>query len=105
MEGRPLAQAKKAIAACLATLQEVDLFGLVAFDDRVEVFRENLSEGSMENRQAALKSLDGIESRGGTELASGVAAAASLLGDGAGDILILTDGQVFETETILERAR
>jgi hypothetical protein len=105
MGGRPLAQAKKAIAACLATLQEVDLFGLVAFDDRVEVFRENLSEGSMENRQAALKFLDGIESRGGTELASGVAAAAALLRDGAGDILILTDGQVFETETILERAR
>jgi len=105
MEGRPLAQAKKAIAACLATLQEVDLFGLVAFDDRVEVFRENLSEGSMENREAALKFLDGIESRGGTELASGVEAAAALLRDGAGDILILTDGQVFETETILQRVR
>jgi Ca-activated chloride channel family protein len=105
MQGQPLAQAKKAIAACLAALQELDLFGLVAFDDRVEVFRENLSEGSMENRQAALKFLDGIESRGGTELASGVETAASLLGDGAGDILILTDGQVFETETILQRVR
>jgi len=105
MGGRPLAQAKKAIAACLGTLQELDLFGLVAFDDRVEVFRENLSEGSMENRVAALKFLDGIESRGGTELASGVEAAAALLRDGAGDILILTDGQVFETETILQRVR
>jgi hypothetical protein len=59
----------------------------------------------MENRQAALKFLDGIESRGGTELASGVEAAAAILRDGAGDILILTDGQVFETETILHRAR
>jgi len=105
MRGQPLAQAKKAIAASLATLQEVDLFGLVAFDNKVELFRENLSEGSMENRQAALKFLDGIESRGGTELASGVEAAAALLRDGAGDILILTDGQVFETETILQRAR
>jgi hypothetical protein len=105
MGGRPLAQAKKAIAACLGTLQELDLFGMVAFDDRVEVFRKKVSEGSMENRQAALKFLDGIESRGGTELASGVEAAAALLRDGAGDILILTDGQVFETETILERVR
>jgi Ca-activated chloride channel family protein len=105
MGGQPLAQAKKAIAACLATLQEVDLFGLVAFDNRAEMFRENLSAGNLENRQAALKFLDRIQSRGGTELASGVATAAALLRDGAGDILILTDGQVFGTETILERAR
>lgn len=105
MQGQPLVQAKKAIAACLGTLQELDLFGLMAFDNKVEVFQESLSEGSMENRRAALNFLDGIQSRGGTELASGVEAAANLLRDGAGDILILTDGQVFETETILQRAR
>ena len=105
MQGSPLNQAKKAIAACLGTLQELDLFGLVAFDTKVEVFKANLSEGSMENRRAALSFLDRIESRGGTELASGVEAAATLLREGAGDILIFTDGQVFETETILQRAR
>jgi Ca-activated chloride channel homolog len=105
MRGRPLAQAKKAIAACMGTLQELDLFGLTAFDNKVEVFKATLSEGNMENRHAALQFLDGIESRGGTELAAGVEAAAKLLRDGAGEILILTDGQVFGTETILQKVR
>lgn len=105
MQGQPLRQAKKAIAACLGALAAQDLFGIVAFDDQVEVFKNDLSEGTMGDRRAAQKFLEGIESRGGTELASGVEAAAKILRNEPGDILILTDGQVFGTEKILERAR
>jgi len=105
MQGLPLTQAKKAIAACLGALDAKDLFGLVAFDNEAELFKRELSESSTENRWAAQEFLDRIASRGGTELASGVEAAASLLQDKQGDILILTDGQVFGTGKILERAR
>ena len=105
MQGLPLTQAKKAIAACLGALDAKDLFGLVAFDNKAELFKRELSESSTENRWAAQEFLDRIASRGGTELASGVEAAASLLQDKQGDILILTDGQVFGTGKILERAR
>lgn len=105
MQGLPLAQAKKAIAACLGALDAEDLFGLVAFDDKADPFKRGLCESSTENRQAAQEFLDKIESRGGTELASGVEAAAGLLRDESGDILILTDGQVFGTDKILNRAR
>jgi len=105
MQGLPLTQAKKAIAACLGALDAKDLFGLVAFDNKAEFFKTELSESSTENRWAAKEFLDRIVSRGGTELASGVEAAASLLQSGRGDVLILTDGQVFGTGKILERAR
>ena len=105
MQGLPLTQAKKAIAACFGALDAKDLFGLVAFDNKPELFKSALSESTTENRRAAQEFLDGIASRGGTELASGVEAAASLLQGDPGDILILTDGQVFGTNKILERAR
>lgn len=105
MQGLPLTQAKKAIAACLSALDAKDLFGLVAFDNKAELFKRELSESSTENRWAAREFLDRIASRGGTELASGVEAAASLLQEEQGDILVLTDGQVFGTDKILERAR
>jgi Ca-activated chloride channel family protein len=105
MQGLPLAQAKRAITACLGALDAKDLFGVVAFGNKADLFKGELSESSTENRRAAQEFLDRIESRGGTELASGVEAAANLLQDKQGDILILTDGQVFGTDKILERAR
>jgi Ca-activated chloride channel homolog len=112
MRGHPILQAKKAIAACLATFDEGDQFGLLAFDDRVEVFNNALTAATKKNREAAQTFLNGIDARGGTELATGLEAAARLLGDGKesarnepGDIMIFTDGQVFATEPILARVR
>jgi Ca-activated chloride channel family protein len=105
MEGAPITQAKKAIEACLGALGSNDTFGIVAFDNVTEDFRPNLLPGTRENRAAAAVFLKQIEARGGTELAAGVEAAATLLGKESGNVLILTDGEVSETETILARAR
>ncbi len=114
MNGTPITRAKKAIEACLSALDESDQFGLVAFDDEVESFDTDLAEASKNNRQRAADFLDKINARGGTELAKGLEAAAKLLNSRSwlsrrepepGDILVLTDGQVFSTEVILERAR
>lgn len=104
MQGPPIQQAREAIAACLSTLEETDDFALLAFDNQVESFRDTLTKGTKKNREAARDFLKHIDARGGTELAAGVQAAAKALG-GAGDVLILTDGQVSGTETILEIAR
>ncbi len=103
MSGEPLEQARRALAACLATLGEADRFGIVAFDDRTELFAETLEFASKDRRQAAAGWLEGIGARGGTELAAGVARAAELL-DGGGDIFVLTDGEVFGTEDVLASA-
>ena len=105
MQGAPIDQAKKAIEACLATLGTEDRFGLVAFDNKTDDFRPTLQPGTREHRNDAAAFLKRIGARGGTELAAGVEAAAAMLGKEPGNVLILTDGQVFETEAILARAR
>jgi Ca-activated chloride channel homolog len=104
MDGAPINQARKAIEACLAALAETDAFGVVAFDDEVEVLQPALVPGTRENRDRARKFLTQVDARGSTELAAGFLEAARML-DGAGDVLIITDGQVSGTERILASAR
>jgi Ca-activated chloride channel family protein len=105
MQGEPIEQAKKALEACLGALAEDDQFGIVAFDDRVEHLDAGMCPGDKPHREKARHFLASIQARGGTELAQAVTAAVKLLGHTAGDILILTDGQVMGTERILEEAR
>lgn len=105
MQGEPIHQARKAIAACLAALEPADSFGIVAFDDVTESFKDHLVKATPDNRRAAASYLDTIDARGGTELAAGVKAAASLLSATAGDIFVLTDGEVFGVEPIIATAR
>lgn len=104
MSGEPIQQARQAIEACLGALSEADEFGILAFDNENQLFLPKLVAGSKTNRQAARDFLKSIDARGGTELAAGFLAAARMV-DGPGDMLILTDGQVAGTETILENAR
>jgi Ca-activated chloride channel homolog len=104
MQGEPIAQARKAIEACLAALSDRDAFLLLAFDNRVEAMHSELVPATGEQREAARAFLKRVDARGGTELAAAVQEAARLLG-GEGDILIITDGQVFGTEAILGQAR
>jgi Ca-activated chloride channel family protein len=105
MCGIPIEQAKKALAACLGVLAADDEFGIVAFDNRAETFGSGVHKGDRRSRDEAGKFLAAIEARGGTELAQAVAAAVKLLGHSAGDILVITDGQVSGTEQILGGAR
>jgi len=105
MAGLPMDQASKALDACLSALEERDEFGLVAFDDSVEVFRPSLSLAEKSARDAARNFLHAIRARGGTELAQGVSSAIKMLAGKGGDIMVLTDGQVFGTEKILAEAR
>jgi Ca-activated chloride channel homolog len=113
MSGTPLHQAKKAIEACLGVLDEHDEFGLVTFSSGSEVFRDRLEEATAKNRQAARKFLEAVTAGGGTEMSTGLERAARLFAQEdtdsnrsvPGDILIITDGQVFGTVSILDRVR
>ena len=104
MDGAPIEQARKAIAACLGALGAGDRFGLIAFDDQVEAFQPGLAKADMGERRRAHAFLDGIDARGGTELGRALEHAAKMLGEGGGDALVLTDGQVSGTEEILDLA-
>ncbi len=105
MQGDPISQARKAIAACLGVLSDADAFGLVAFDNLVETFRPTLLPGTRANRNDAETFLNSVDARGGTALVNGFQQAATLLDGKGGDIFILTDGQVAGTEEILAAAR
>jgi Ca-activated chloride channel family protein len=105
MQGEPISQARKAIAACLGVLSETDSFGLVAFDTAVSMFQPALVSGAREWRDKAHEFLTQVNAQGGTELSRGIFEAARLLEGGGGDILILTDGQVSGTGKTLADAR
>ena len=105
MSGKPFEQATKAVEVGIAALRADDRFSIVAFDNETEVLSKKLLEASDRNRQLARKFLAGLHTGGGTELAMGVEKAARALGEEGGDLLLLTDGQVFGTAKILKMAR
>lgn len=78
--------------------------GLMVFADSVEAMHPALVPATGGQRECARSFLKRADARGGTKLAEGVHQAAQVLG-ATGDILIVTDGQVFGTETILAQAR
>ena len=105
MSGRPIEQAKKAIEAGIAAMRPQDLFSIVAFDHETEALSRELLEATDKNRKRARRFLEFLDARGGTELANGVDKAARMIREGGGDLLLLTDGQVFGTADILKTVR
>ena len=105
MNGAPITQARKALEACLAALSAEDRFGIVAFNDTTEAFKGDLVAADMKNREKAAAFLDKIQARSGTELAAALQAAAKIFARESGDIMLLTDGQVFGVDSIIDGAR
>ena len=105
MGGVPIKQARHAVENCLANLNAEDHFGIVAFDSDVERFRPTMIPATRGNVEEAGTFLNRIDARGGTVLARGIEAAAQLLAGSAGEIFVITDGQVFETSEIVQRAK
>jgi Ca-activated chloride channel family protein len=104
MSGPAMVQALQAARACLGALTEEDAFGIVAFNDEPEVLNPELQLATREARQAADTFLQNIDARGGTELGAALQQAAAVLGEG-GEVLLLTDGQVFGGGDILALAK
>ncbi|GIW96087.1 MAG: hypothetical protein KatS3mg110_4128 [Pirellulaceae bacterium] len=105
MNGRPLEQAKRAIAACIGALQSDDQFGLLSFHSVVVPFRKTISPAGNDVRQAALQFLDQIRATGGTELEPALQQAIKMLGESGGDIFLVTDGEVYQTEAIIQAVK
>ena len=79
MSGAPMDQAKRALKACLGALGPGDRFGIVAFDESTESFRNALSVADASSRQEAIEFLNRIDARGGTELAAGIEVAVRMM--------------------------
>lgn len=105
MRGRAIDEAKQAVGECLRALGPEDRFNIVAFDTEVESASPDMLSGGEEGIARAQEFLEGIDSRGGTEIMRGIDAAAKLAGEHGAAVFLITDGQVFGTEDILSLAR
>jgi Ca-activated chloride channel family protein len=105
MAGVPLEQAKMAIGACLSALNAKDSFGIVAFSDDAKGMSDGLLKANEANRSTADRFLKGIQHDGGTELLGGFLKAGAVLEGKGGEIFLVTDGQVSETDTLIVKAR
>ncbi len=103
MNGRPFKEAKQAVLSCIGKLKPDDRFGVVFFESATTVWPEGLAAVDEALCESARRFVEGMDVAGGTELSRGIDAAVRLLPEG-GDILLLTDAQVFETRKIITRA-
>ena len=75
MEGRPLAQAKEAVAMALGQLNPDDTFQLIRFSDGASQFGREPVPATEENLAAAHRYLANLNSQGGTMMIEGIKAA------------------------------
>lgn len=103
MDGQRINQAKMAFVACLTALEDTDEFGLLAFGSTVERFKTGMLRATDENRRASAAWLRDLRSLGGTEMEAAIDAAIQVIGAEEGDIFLLTDGEVYQTSSIIEK--
>jgi uncharacterized protein YegL len=104
MSGSSIEEAKKALELSLRSLSENDLFNIIRFGSRFELFSENqvAYDGATLNR--ALKYVHGIHADlGGTELGPAMSHVCSMRKNEGfqRDVLLLTDGEVANTREII----
>ena len=75
MDGRPLEQAKEAVATALARLEPTDTFQIIRFSDRASRFGRAPLPASEQNLAAARRYLWELDSDGGTQMIKGIRAA------------------------------
>jgi Ca-activated chloride channel family protein len=110
MGGPKMEQARNSLRYCLDRLDPGDRFGIVAFSDRVTAFSDRLTPADRRARRDAAEFVDGLDSGGGTDIASALAAAFRMARDSRGAMVVfLTDGLptvgVTSLEEIETRAR
>ena len=95
MSGEPLEGALRAIAALVQRLDSRDNFGVVAFDDSVQVV---VPAGPLSDKQAVLDRLAQVDAGGMTDLSGGYLRGLQeirrVMGETGGTLLIVSDGHV-----------
>jgi Ca-activated chloride channel family protein len=103
MGGSVMQQAQNATLACLAALSPEDEFNVIRFDTEIEAMSNAPVKATKVNRNAAEVFVRNATARGGTELLGALTHARQVMGEGGGDVFLLTDGQVYQTGVIIEQ--
>lgn len=96
MAGQKMEQAKGALRYSLQHLNRSDRFNVITFSTGVDAFEDALVEATPERVQEALKFVDGLEARGGTNIAEALATTLRMMPDDPQRprmVLFMTDGQ------------
>ncbi|MGE5181478.1 MAG: VIT domain-containing protein [Acidobacteriota bacterium] len=103
MRGAPLAKARDVIRGVLGRLRPDDTFQIVRFDDQASALGPRPIANKPRNVQLTLDWLAKLEAGGGTELATGLAAALAVPHDPARlrIVAFLTDGYIGNEDEIL----
>ncbi len=101
MSGVKMEQARGAARFVLNNLREGDLFNIVAYDSRIEVFRPELERFGDETRKAALGFIESMHAGGATNIDGALSTALGQLQDSKRPtyVLFLTDGLPTTGET------
>ena len=103
MNGDAIAQARQAISDILGQLRPQDFFNLVAFGSTSKIFFDRQVLADSQNITAVRRLLRSLEAdMGGTEMRQALQAAVQLPGPAfPQDILLITDGEVWEHDEII----
>ena len=103
MQGRPLQQAKQAVATVLARLDENDTFQLIRFSDDASQFGAAPLPATGPNLAAARRYLENLNGQGGTWMVEGIKAALDFPHDPSRFrfVSFLTDGYIGNESEIL----
>ena len=101
MSGKKIKQVREALKYVLNNLHSGDLFNIVAYDSRIELFRPELQRYDEETRTAALGFVEGLHAGGSTNIDAAMQTALSQLQDAKRPnyVIFLTDGLPTAGET------
>lgn len=108
MGGDSMAQARQALQHIVQNLRPQDFFNIVRFGSRFELVFPEVLQANDTNKQKALRRIETMNADlGGTEIGAAMQAAYDLTTpqDIKPDLLLITDGEVWQWEEVAQAAR
>lgn len=108
MAGDSIDQARQALRSILASLRAQDCFNIILFGSHHDALFSGAQQATAENLRLAGKLVDRLNANmGGTEIGEALKASYAL-GNGheiASDVLLITDGEIWNQEVIIQEAQ
>ncbi len=105
MAGESIEHAKEGVGLALRTIGAKDRFAVLGFGSRTQAFDKALQPANRKNLDLAHRFVQNLPDLGGTELSSALTKAMAYAQESPLDILLLTDGDVWNLEDTAEKAK
>lgn len=105
MAGESIEHAKEGVGLALRTMGAKDRFAVLGFGSKTQAFDKALQPANRKNLDLAHRFVQNLPDLGGTELSSALTEAMAYAQESPLDILLLTDGDVWNLEDTAEKAK